>query len=66
MVMYIIIGLAIFLGITFKIHNNLRTEDVMTAIYLASFTGMTAGISALFFPDVGAAKQSLERLFALL
>lgn len=66
MVMYVIIGLIIYLGINFKINMNLSTGDVFCTIYLISFTGLNAGISILYFPDVSAAKASLRRMFRLL
>lgn len=66
MMMYVIIGLIVFLGINFKISSNLNTGDVFCAIYLISFTGLNAGISIMYFPDVTAAKAALKRMFKLL
>ena len=66
MMMYVVIGLIIYLGINFKINNGLNTGDVFCAIYLISFSGFNAGLSLTYFPDVSSAKKSLRRIFRLL
>jgi ABC-type siderophore export system fused ATPase/permease subunit len=66
MIMYVVIGLVVYLAILFKIHNNLSSDNIFSVIFLITFAGMTAGNSLMYLPDMSSAKQSLRRIFCLL
>lgn len=56
----------LFLGINFKVNNNLSSGDFLSAIYLVIFSGLNTGTALLYFPDINAAKMSLRRVYKLL
>ena len=61
--LFLIFGLIFYLGVVFKISNNLPLDDVFTAIYGILFSGIIAGNNMNFLPDVGASKRAAASIF---
>lgn len=66
MIMYVIIGVIAYVGLIFKINNNLNFEDIFCCMLLITFSGFTIGNSLVYFPDIDGTKQSLQRIIRLL
>lgn len=65
MMMYVVIGIIIYLAIIFKINNGLKADDIFCAIFLINFAGLTVGNSLMYLPDISLTKKSLNRIFKL-
>ena len=64
-ILFLVFGLIFYLGIVFMNSNNLQIADVFTAIYAIVFSGMTAGNSVHFMPDVNNSKRAAASLFEI-
>ena len=64
-ILFLVFGLIFYLGIVFMFRNNLQIADVFTAIYAIVFSGMTAGNSVHFLPDIDNSKRAAASLFEI-
>ena len=64
-ILFLVFGLIFYLGIIFMNRNNLSIDDVFTAIFAITFSGMTAGNNAHFMPDMAAGKKAAASIFEI-
>lgn len=62
-ILFLVFGLIFYLGIIFMNRNNLSIDNVFTAIFAITFSGMTAGNNAHFMPDMAAGKKAAASIF---